>query len=98
LYFLSGTYKTSQFEVDGDLGQMGIGELFRQYPQWVEIDPVAAEMKAGAGVFISGMVAHAAGPNMPTRPRCTFAVLLMPEGTTFNGNKSALPDELFAKF
>ena len=97
LYFLPGTHKTSQFEVGGDLGQVGIGELFRQYPQWVEIDPVAAEMKAGAGVFISGMVAHAAGPNMTIRPRRAFAMLFMPEGTTFNGNKSALPNELFAK-
>ena len=33
LYFLPGTHKTSQFEVGGDLGQVGIGELFRQYPQ-----------------------------------------------------------------
>ena len=61
LYFLPGTHKMSQFEVGGDLGQVGIGELFRQYPQWVEIDPVAAEMKARAGVFISGMAAHVAG-------------------------------------
>jgi len=54
-------------------------------------------MKAGAGVFINGMVAHAAGPNMTTRPRRAFAMLFVPEGATFNGKKSALPDELFAK-
>ncbi|HIB88532.1 TPA: hypothetical protein EYO57_15290 [Candidatus Poribacteria bacterium] len=71
--------------------------MFREYPQWEEIDPIAAEMKAGAGVFISGMVAHAAGPNMTTRPRRAFAMLFVPEGATFNGKKSALPDELFAK-
>ena len=97
LYFLPGTHKTSHFEDGGVLGQVGIGELFRQYPQWAEIDPIATEVKAGAGVFISGMVAHAAGPNMTTRPRRAFAMLFMPEGATSNGKKSALPDELFAK-
>ncbi len=97
LYFLPGTHKTSHFEVGGSLGQVGIGELFRQYPQWAEIEPYAAEMKAGAGVFISGMVAHAAGPNMTTQSRRAFAMLFMPQHATFNGKKSALPDELFAK-
>lgn len=97
LYFLPGTHKTSGFEVGGNLGQVGIGELFREYPEWAEIEPYAAEMKAGAGVFISGMVAHAAGPNMTTHPRRAFAMLFMPEDATFNGKKSALPDEVVAK-
>ena len=97
LYFLPGTHKTSGFEIGGSLGQTGIGELFREYPQWAEIEPYAAEMKAGSGVFISGMVAHAAGPNMTTHPRRAFAMLFMPEDATFNGKKSALPDEVFGK-
>ena len=54
-------------------------------------------MKAGAGVFISGMIAHAAGPNMTTNSRRAFAMLFMPEDATFNGKKSALPDEVFVK-
>ena len=97
LYFLPGTHKTSGFEVGGSLGEAGVGELFREYPQWAEIEPYAAEMKAGDGVFISGMVAHAAGPNMTTHPRRAFAMLFMPEDATFNGKKSALPDEVYAK-
>jgi ectoine hydroxylase-related dioxygenase (phytanoyl-CoA dioxygenase family) len=43
------------------------------------------------------MTAHAAGPNMTTGPRRAFAMLFMPEDATFNGKKSALPDEVFAK-
>ena len=97
LYFLPGTHKASGFEVGGNLGEVGIGELFREYPEWAEIEPCVAEMKAGAGVFISGMIAHAAGPNMTTRPRRAFAMLFMPEDATFNGRKSALPDEVVAK-
>ena len=97
LYFLPGTHKTSGFEVGGSLGEVGIGALFREYPEWAEIEPYPAEMKAGDGVFISGMVAHAAGPNMTTHPRRAFAMLFMPEDATFNGKKSALPNEVYAK-
>ncbi len=97
LYFLPGTHKTCGFEVGGILDEVGIGELFSEYPNWAEIEPYAAEMKAGAGVFISGLVAHAAGPNMTTHPRRAFAMLFMPEDATFNGKKSALPAEVFAK-
>ena len=34
---------------------------------------------------------------MTTGPRRAFAMLFMPEDATFNGKKSALPDEVFAK-
>lgn len=97
LYFLPGTHKSSGFEVGGILGEVGVGELFKEYPEWVGIDPFVAEMKAGDGVFISGLVAHAAGPNMTTHLRRAFAMLFMPEDATFNGKKSALPEEVFVK-
>lgn len=97
LYFLPGTHKTCGFEVGGILGDVGVGELFREYPQWAKIKPYAAEMKAGAGVFISGLIAHAAGPNMTTKPRRAFAMLFMPENAKYNGKKSALPEEVYAK-
>ena len=97
LYFLPGTHKVCGFDVGGILGEVGIGELFREYPDWAEIEPFTAEMKAGDGVFISGLTAHAAGPNMTTNPRKAFAMLFMPEDATFNGKKSALPDEVYTK-
>ena len=52
-------------------------------------------MSAGSCAFINGMVAHAAGPNMTTKSRRAFAMLLMPEGETFKGKQSVLPDEYF---
>ena len=97
LYFLPGTHKSCTFEVGGILGETGIGELFREYPEWAEIEPYTAEMKAGAGVFINGLTAHAAGSNMTTQPRRAFAMLFMPEDAKFNGKKSALPDEVYSK-
>ena len=97
LYFLPGTHKSSRFDVGSNLSQPKIGELLEEYPEWEGIEPQAVEMKAGDGVFISGMVAHAAGPNMTTQPRRAFAMLYMPENAVFNGKKSALPQELYER-
>ena len=95
LYFLPGTHQTSRFEPIGGLGREGVGQIFQEYPEWEQIEPYVAEMKAGSCAFINGMVAHAAGPNMTTKPRRAFAMLLMPEGETFKGKQSVLPDEYF---
>lgn len=94
LYFLPGTHKESHFEVGGNLSQTGIGDLFQEYHEWSQIEPVVTEMAVGDAVFISGLlIAHAAGPNMTTQPRRAFSMLYMPEDATFNGKQSALPDE-----
>ena len=63
----------------------------------MEIEPYVAEVKAGDAVFVSGMIAHAAGPNMTPRPRRAYAMLFMPEGATFNGRRSSLSYELAEK-
>ena len=97
LYLLAGTHKQSHFELGGNLRQASIGDLFREYPEWEDIEPTATEMQAGDGIFISGLAAHAAGPNMTTKPRRAFAMLYMPEDAVFNGKKSALPDEVFER-
>ena len=95
LYFLPGSHKTSRYDTTGDLGQAGIGDLITEYPEWAAIEPQPVEVKSGAGIFISGMVAHAAGPNITLNPRRAFAMLFMPEDATFNGQQSVLPDEVF---
>lgn len=94
LYLLPGTHKDSHFKLGGNLSQASIGDLFQEYPHWADIEPVPAEMKAGDAIFISGLVAHAAGPNMTTSRRRAFAILFMPEDAVFNGEHSALPDEV----
>ena len=50
------------------------------------------EVRAGAALFLSGMVAHAAGPNMTRGRRRAFSILFMPCDAVFNGRQSALPD------
>ncbi|MEM7131991.1 MAG: phytanoyl-CoA dioxygenase family protein [Chloroflexota bacterium] len=98
MYFLPGTHKSSHFEqFHGNLGEAKIDSLLSAYPEWAHIDPIPAEAKAGAGVFINGMVAHAAGPNMTNHPRRAMAMLFMPEGSVYNGQPAALPKELVAQ-
>lgn len=97
LYFLPGSHKSSLFERVPALSETQIDALFQHYPEWRNIEPVAAEVNAGDAVFISGMIAHAAGPNMSRGMRRAFAILFMPEGATFTGRQSALPDTVFAK-
>ena len=97
MYILPGTHQKSHFTVTGILEQEGVGGLFDEYPDWVEIEPYVAEVKAGDAVFVSGMIAHAAGPNMTPRSRRAYAMLFMPEGATFNGRRSGLPYELVEK-
>ena len=69
MYFLPGTHRSSRFDVTGNLNEAKIDGLLAVYPEWRAIEPVAAEVQAGGAVFINGMIAHAAGPNMTVHPR-----------------------------
>ncbi len=97
LYFLPGTHRESEYKSEGVLDRTGIDALFADYPHWAQREPVAAEVKAGGAVYIHGLVAHAAGANMTARSRRVLAMLYMPEGATYNGQKAALPDEYAAQ-
>ena len=92
LCFLPGTHKLSNFEQSVGLSE-NMNDLFNLYPEWREAEPKFIEVKAGDGIFFSGMTAHAAGPNMSPRPRRAFAMLFMPTGSTYNGRPAALPPE-----
>ena len=97
LYFLPGSHETSRFEVDGELGEARIGGLLDAYPEWRGIEPAAAQVRAGDGVFFNAMVAHAAGPNMTIHPRRTVALVYLPQGAVYNGTPHILPEDLVAR-
>jgi ectoine hydroxylase-related dioxygenase (phytanoyl-CoA dioxygenase family) len=94
LYYLPGTHKTARYE------NVGIGEkmadLFKVYPEWRSIEPVACPCPAGSAVFHNGLTAHGAGANMTNKPRRAMTCAYMPDGATFNGVKNILPDDYFA--
>lgn len=95
MYYLPGTHKRTKYDKKGHFGP-NIGALFDEYPEFREIEPVAAEMKAGSAGFHNGLMAHAAGPNMTPYSRRAMTCIYMPEGATFNGIQNILPDELVA--
>ncbi len=95
MYYLPGTHKRTNFEKKGHFGP-NMGALFDEYPDFREIEPVAAEMKAGSAGFHNGLTAHAAGPNMTPYPRRAMTCIYMPDGSTFNGIQNVLSDEQIA--
>jgi len=95
LWYLPGTQRSARF----DLVEIGsnFGALFDDYPDWLQLEPVAAPCTAGSAVFHNGLVAHAAGANMTPRPRRAMTCAFMPSGSTFNGTQNILPDAYVAK-
>lgn len=93
MYYLPGTHKTATYD------NVGIGhnqaDLFRVYPIWREIEPVACPCPAGSAVYHNGLTAHGAGANMTNRPRRAMTCAYMPDGSVFNGKKNILPDAYF---
>jgi len=93
MYYLPGTHKTARFENAG-IGQ-NLDDLFKLYPEWREIDPVACPCPAGSAVFHNGLTAHGAGANMTRHARRAMTCGYMPDGCTFIGTQYSLPREYF---
>jgi len=94
MYYLPGSHKLAGFD-NARLNE-NISGLFDIYPEFQNIEPVAAEMKAGDVGFHNGLTAHAAGPNMTPRPRRAMTCAFMPDGAVFNGQANILSDEYAA--
>ncbi len=93
MWYLPGSHLTATYANAG-IGQ-NMSDLFRLYPAWREVEPVACPCSAGCAVFHNGLTAHGAGANMTNRPRRAMTCAYMQDGSTFNGTKNVLPDEYF---
>lgn len=91
MWYIPGSHKTARQDNAG-IGP-NQGDLFKLYPEWRQIEPVACPCPAGAAVFHSGLTAHGAGANMTNKPRRAMTCAYMPEGSVFNGAKNVLPEE-----
>ncbi len=93
MHFIPGSHHLATYD------NVGIGEnmsdLFNLYPRMAEIDPVAYPMHPGDCSFHNGLTAHGAGANMTRTRRMAMTCGYMPCGSTFNGQKSILPDSYF---
>ena len=83
MYFLPGSHQQADYERKGGFSP-DIGALFDQYPEFREIEPVPAAMKAGS-----------AGHNMTPYARRAMTCAYMPDGATFNGIQNILSKERF---
>ena len=92
MYFLPGSHQQADYERKGGFSP-DIGALFDQYPEFREIEPVPAAMKADSAGFHNGLMAHAAGPNMTPYARRAMTCAYMPDGATFNGIQNILSKE-----
>ena len=90
LYILPGSQTMTDFK-PGGIGE-NMGELTAQYPVLADIEPVPVTVSAGDAIYIDGMVAHGAGPNMTTGYRRAMTCAYMPDGATFNGKRNILSD------
>ncbi len=93
MWYIPGSHKTASYE------NVGIGpnlaDLFKVYPEWRRVAPVACPCPAGAAVFHNGLTAHGAGANMTNQPRRAMTCAYMPDGSTFNGKRNILPEAYF---
>lgn len=93
MWYVPGTHKTARYENAG-IGE-NMADLFKVYPDWKSIDPVACPCPAGSAVFHNGLVAHGAGANMTNKPRRAMTCAYMPVGSTYNGATNVLPPEYY---
>jgi hypothetical protein len=93
LWYLPGTHKQVTYAATG-IGE-NLGSLFKAYPQFRDLEAVAAPCPAGSAVFHNGLIAHGAGANMTPHARRAMTCAFMPDGSTFNGTQNVLPDDYF---
>ena len=93
LYFMPGSEKVTQFDAPGIGANMG--DIFDEYPQFRNANPVPSVIKAGSCSFHNGLNIHAAGVNMTPGTRRAMTCAFMPDGATFNGKKNVLPEAYF---
>lgn len=68
--------------------------IFDFAPEFKGIKPRVCELKAGSCTFHNGLTFHYAGPNKSDQMREAFAILYMPDGTKFDGQKHVVTDPL----
>ena len=71
--------------------------VFKFYPEFANISPFCATMKAGTASFHNGLCIHGAGANMTPGFRRAMTCAYMPDGATFNGIQNILTEEKVSK-
>ena len=91
LYFIPGSHKKVGFQNPGITKNMNA--VFKFYPEFANINPFSATMKAGTASFHNGLCIHGAGANMTPGFRRAMTCAYMPDGAIFNGIQNILTEE-----
>jgi phytanoyl-CoA hydroxylase len=69
-------------------------DIFVHAPHIKPVKPKVIELKAGSATFHNGLTFHYAGPNKSDEVREAFAIIYMPDGTRYSGERHIITDEL----
>jgi len=89
--FVGGTHKI------GVLPKIDLGnpeDIFKYAPNIKPVKPQVCPLKAGSVTFHNGLTFHYAGPNKSDGMREAFAIIYMPDGTTYDGRGHVVTDPL----
>ncbi|MFM1852008.1 MAG: hypothetical protein RIS54_1692 [Verrucomicrobiota bacterium] len=89
--FLPGTHQLLDIE---PVNLADPQDLYAVAPQTKGLKPVTIELKAGDCTFHNGMTFHYAGPNRSDGMREAFAIIYMPEDTTYDGAVHVVTDQV----
>ena len=87
--FVEGSQSLGPLEVV-DLGDPQ--DLFDQSPHLRPVKPVPLPLQAGSVTFHNGLTFHYAGPNKSEAVREAFAIIYMPDGTSYDGAPHMVTD------
>lgn len=92
--FVGGTHKI------GTLPPINLAnpqDIFDYAPHIKPVKPKVIELKAGSATFHNGLTFHYAGPNKSNDTREAFAIIYMPDTTTFDGSAHMVTEPLSFK-
>jgi ectoine hydroxylase-related dioxygenase (phytanoyl-CoA dioxygenase family) len=72
-------------------------DIFLHAPHIKPVKPRIIELKAGSATFHNGLTFHYAGPNKSDEVREAFAIIYMPAGTRYSGERHVITDMLDLK-
>lgn len=70
------------------------GDLFESAPHLRPAKAQVRPLKAGSVTFHSGLCFHYAGPNKSDHAREAFAIIYMPDGTRFDGQRHVVTEDM----
>lgn len=93
MQFIPGSHRFGRFRgVDFNADE----DLFKLLPDKSahDLTPFVARLRAGSCTFHDALTFHYASPNTTDRPRRAMVTAYMPDGTTFNGNRHVVTEDL----